>query len=489
MKALVTFLFLVIQIPLLGQFFNKLYDLGHFSSDDITGLHVSENFVLAVSRHLNADTGGYIIAFIDRSNGELLRSVPYYKMDSIAQSYRILRMDTNKWMICGAIVPYVGGVSSFFVHFVDSMGQTLKYVVYPQVPYSLSLWDACKTTSGVLMAGNNYFYSNGRQKTYLSYIGFDGRAHWNLVPLDTLWTSSTRCLSVQDTLYVVFNETSPSLTRVNHLLKLDTLGNLLAHVKIDEIENMLVSDMEISIDSSEILLAGYQSDIGIANAAIIKLDRGFNVKSSRLYSTGDRGLGRALVQTSDDKFILTGHGADVDRFDNYDNAFVLRINRFNLLAEALYWYTPSGIQADGKVQIMIRAELDGGQLFVSGHGGIVDTSFSDDAWLLALNEDGTCDSASCYPWLVSGIEGLPVEDLDAFKAWYSGGNISINLTEASLLNDDARLVILNAEGRKMIETPFTEMQQSLPTTSWSSGAYFVIYQSPAGRIIRKVWVP
>ncbi|MBI1191705.1 MAG: hypothetical protein GC205_00835 [Bacteroidetes bacterium] len=419
----------------------------------------------------------------------MLRSVPYYKMDSIAQSYRILRMDANEWLICGRIGPYAGGVSSFFTHLVDSMGHTLKYVVYPHIPYSISLWDACKSTSGVLLAGQQYYWTEGRNKGLLYFISLDGEYKWSQVLLDSVWTSSTRCLNVRDTLYVVVNETSLVSTRVNHVFKFDTVGNLLTYMRIDEIENMLVSDMEISIDSSEILLAGYQSDIGIANAAIIKLDRGFNVKSSKLYSTGDRGLGRALVQTSDDKYILTGHGADVDRFDNYDNAFVLRINRFNLLAEALYWYTPSGIQADGKVQIMIRAELDGGQLFVSGHGGIVDTSFSDDAWLLALNEDGTCDSASCYPWLVSGIEGLPIEDLDAFKAWYSGGNISITLTETSLLNDDARLVIMNAEGRKLVETTFTEMQQLIPTTGWSSGAYFVIYQNPEGRMIRKVWVP
>jgi hypothetical protein len=252
---------------------------------------------------------------------------------------------------------------------------------------------------------------------------------------------------------------------------------------------MVVADMRLSADSTEILLSGYQAITGGSKPALIVLDRALNVKRSRIYNIGDGGLGRAAVFTSDDKIILTGHGRDLTLFDNFDNAFVLRVNRSTLLAEALYWYTPSGIQADGNVQIMTRAELDGGQLFVSGHGGIVDTSFSQDAWLLALNEDGTCDSASCYPWLVSGVEGLPFEDLDAFKAWYSGGNISITWTEAALLSADARLMVMNSEGRTLIETPFAKMQQSIPTTGWSSGAYFVIYQSPAGRMIQRVWVP
>ncbi len=489
MRSYIIILLLAIHVPVMSQTFNKLYDLGHYSSDAFTGLHPSENFVLVVSRHLNADTGGYIVGFISRENGDLLRSVPYYKMDSIAQSYRILRMGNNEWMICGRIGPYAGGVSSFFTHFVDSMGQTLKYVVYPHVPYSLSLWDGCKTSTGVLLAGHQYYFSEGRSKGLLYFIDFDGEFKWSRVLLDSIWTASTRCLNLRDTLYVVVTETHPSSTYINHLLKVDTLGNILSHIRIDEIESMVVSDMDLSVDSTEIFLSGYQSYIGVANAAIIKLDRGLNVKSSKLYTTGDRGLGRALVQTPDDKLILIGHGADLDLFDNFDNAFVLRVNRSTMDAEALYWYTPSGIQADGKVQIMTRAELDGGQLFVSGHGGIVDTSFSDDAWLLALNEDGTCDSASCYPWLVSGIEGLPLDDLDAFKAWNSGGGINVALTEASLLNDYARLVIMNAEGRRLVETPFTEIKQTIPTTGWSPSVYFVIYQSPEGRMIRRVWVP
>jgi len=489
MKIYIILLFIVTQAPLFGQNFNKLYDFGSYSTDAIFGLYPDENFVLVVSIHLNADTGGYIVGFIDRNNGELLRSIPYYKMDSVAQSYRILKMGSNEWMICGLIIPYTGGIGSYFTHFVDSMGNTLNYEVYPSIPHSLQLWDACKTRNGVLLSGNRYFPSPGLEKSYLMFVDFYGEPLWSAFPLDSIWTSSTRCSCLKDTIVLVMTELiSGENAKYTHLLKLDTSGIILDRARITTVDDMVVADMRLSADSTEILLSGYQAITGGSKPAIVVLDRALNVKRSRIYHIGDGGLGRAAVFTSDDKIVLTGHGRDLALFDNFDNAFVLRVNRSTLLAEALYWYTPSGIQADGNVQIMTRAELDGGQMFVSGHGGIVDTSFSQDAWLLALNEDGTCDSASCYPWLVSGIEGVPFEDLDAFKAWYSGGNISITLTETSLLNDGARLVILNAEGRILVETPFKEMQNSFPTTGWSSGAYFVIYQSSAGRIIRKVWV-
>ncbi len=392
-------------------------------------------------------------------------------------------------MVCGAIVPYSGGSGSYFTHSIDSLGQTIAYKVFDPIEHETQLWDACKTGSGILMAGHHYYSAEGRNKGLLYFIGLDGEYKWSQVLLDSVWTTSTRCLCISDTLYVVVTENFPVSTRVNHLLKMDTLGNILSHKRIDEIVDMLVSDMDLSADSTEILFSGYQAITGGSKPAMIVLDRALNVKRSKIYNIGDGALGRAAVFTSDDKVILTGHGRDRTLFDNFDNAFVLRVDRSTLLAEALYWYTPSGIQADGKVQIMTRAELDAGQLFVSGHGGIVDTSFSQDAWLLALNEDGTCDSASCYPWLVSGIEGLPFENLDAFKAWYSGGSISIALTEASLLKNDARLVIMNAEGRKLVETPFTEIKQTIPTTGWSPSVYFVIYQSPEGRMIRRVWVP
>jgi|GEM_PF-1729866 len=491
MRALLVILFMLVLHPVQSQTFNRLYDLGNYSSDDFTGLHPSENFVLVVSRHLNADTGGYIVGFIDRNNGDLLRSVPYYKMDSVAQSYRILNMGGNEWVICGLIIPYSGGVGSYFTHFVDSMGSTLKYNVYPSIAHSLQLWDACKTRNGILLSGNRYFPSPGLEKSYLMYVDKYGEPVWSAFPLDSIWSSSTRCLCIDDTILVVMTERIAGVsTRITQFLKLDTTGEILQRARVTAIDNLVVADIRLSADSTEILLGGYQSITGGSKPALIVLDRVLNVKRSRVYDIGDGALGRAAIFTSDDKIVLTGHGRDLSLFDNYDNAFVLRINRFNLLVEALYWYTPSGIQADGEVQIMTRAELDGGQLFVAGHGGIVDTSFSTDAWLLALNEDGTCDSASCYPWLFTGIEGLPLENLDAFKAWSSGDAINVSLTEASLVHAEARLVVMNAEGRKLtMEIPVTQTQQSIPTPGWSSGVYFVVYQSPKGKMLRRVWVP
>lgn len=472
------------------QTFNRLYDFSNNESDYINNISVSDSFILATSRFIGVGAGGYGISMHNRINGDVLWHNLNVKVDTIAEPNGISRVGPDTWIITGSLVPFDGEGGRYFSHIILEDGQTIQYQVNTELSEQTKLWDACKSSTGVLLTGNRYFASSGLEKTHLEFIRFNGEMVWRSFLFDSIWTSSTRCVCVEDTLILAMTERIPGSSRVTHIVKLDTVGFILDYSRITTITDMVVSDIILSADSTEILLGGYQSDIGIANAAIIKLDRGLNVKGSKLYTTGDRGLGRAIVQTSDDKFILIGHGADLDRFDNYDNAFVLRINRFNLLAEALYWYTPSGTQADGKVQIMTRAELDGGQLFVSGHGGIVDTSFSQDAWLLALNEDGTCDSASCYPWLFTGIEGLPLENLDAFKAWSSGDAINVSLTEASLVHAEARLVVMNAEGRKLtMEIPVTQTQQSIPTPGWSSGVYFVVYQSPKGKMLRRVWVP
>ncbi len=306
------------------------------------------------------------------------------------------------------------------------------------------------------------------------------------------YLSNPLCININDTLYLVGNEITAGIHSI-HILKYNLTGDLLQHEINTDITRMLVGDMVLSPDSTELLLAGVQtwsgSGPGTSNAAFIILDRSLNSLASRVLSIHDKEYGRTGAFMDDGKLIIAGHGSIPGVNDNMHQALVMLINREDLGVLGVYYYSPTGDLSDNRYKIMARSAATGSQFFLGGHGGWSDTTNSQDAWLLALNADGTCDTASCWPWLVSGISGMDGSLLDAFNAVFSGTVLMVQLEDVSLLSGDPELEVMGLDGRLYARRALRDLREELDAGRWPSGWYVLRYRSHQGEMLRRVFKP
>ncbi len=476
-----------------SQSFSKLFDSGVEAFDTGTSIVVDNDNLLLSYRIIGDRIGGYSINKVDRVNGVVRGDIKYLVVDSFFSDTKLAMLGDSIVVVVGTVYawPDLTTVGSVFFHFYDKNLGLIKRVSHPPISSGLDLRDLCLDSEGFLAT---FIVTISSITSSLAiHYDFNGVEQWRkeLLPeLNNL--GPPLCVTLRDTLCIVGTQITAGIHSI-HILKYNLEGDLLQHQINTDITRMLVGDLVVSPDSTELLLTGYQtpdgSSTGYSRAAFLILDRSFATKALRVINTPEKVMNRTGAYMNDGKILLGGHGIISDVNGTDDHACVMLINREDLGVWGIYYYSPSGNLADGKVKIMNRSTATGSQFFLAGHGGITDATNLQDAWLLALNADGTCDTASCWPWLVSGISGLDASLLASFNSAFSGAHLTVQLEDAALLSGDPELEVLGLDGRVYARRALRDLREELDAGGWPSGWYVVRYRSQQGDMLRRVFKP
>ncbi len=269
----------------------------------------------------------------------------------------------------------------------------------------------------------------------------------------------------------------------------DTLGNELKRKCYTEHEDYFCVDMKVSKDSSKYLVAGFIRPQSSNPQAVMVLDRGLNKLDFATYDVGTGGIGRRIEENRFGDYLFIGHARDEDLYDSRDNAFVMRIDPDGLTQESLQFFTPSGDLKDNQVQIIVASGVQDSILYIGGHGGITDTTGTQDAWILALTDLGTCDTADCYPWLVAGMEEVPAEWMYDWSIGTGSDAWHVRLERPELHQLGSEMEVMNLQGQTVLQQPIEAAAFQIPFTQLPSGTYIVQWQQGSRRMYIRAFRP
>jgi hypothetical protein len=469
-----------------GQYWSKQFDNAPGAGDAIRFVDATEDEVVTLSKSYGyADgIGGVVFRRLDRRNGKVLAESMYTLEDSLFTMGGVIRLDPNRYALLYSTNSWGGSPGAYnTLHYVDSNGMTIaKYRGRP-TDYSLDLRSVCRINSclGLVSTSTPPWASTN---SHIEILGLDGQSRVS----KSIDSFSTRyfndIINIGDTFVVL--QASNSGTRI---IKFDTLGQELRRSSIVGHDDFFGTDLLLTNDSTRWVVAGFIQPETSNPQAIMVLDRGLNKLGFHTWYVGTGGTCKSVVENRFGEYLLVGHARFKGVFGNRDNAFVMRIDPVDLNQKSLLFFTPSGEQSDGKIQIISTCDLQDSILYIAGHGGINDTTGSEDDWILALTDLGTCDTADCFPWLISGLVEVPAEWMEQWTVGTGTDAWHVHVEQPALWRQGARWVLYDRTGKRLRDVPADGPELRLPYGGIPSGPYILEWRRDHQRMARRIARP
>jgi hypothetical protein len=469
-----------------GQYWSRLFDNGPNSLDGMEVIEAYEDEVVTLSyvAILGVGNGGIVFKRVNRNSGMTMAKAVFIYEDSISTMGGVHRITPNRYAMLYTIGAWGGVIGGkYTLHYVDSLGNTLGLYRFNGYSFPSAYGSTAKTQNGFLYA-NTTLGTLASVNSHLEYVGQNGKSRWHR----TVDSTSTRYFNaahyVNDTL-VLLQSTGGRPC----VLMFDTLGNELKRNCYTEHEDYFCVDMRVSRDSSKYLIGGYIRPQNSNPQAVMVLDRGLNKLDFATYDVGTRAIGRRIEENRFGDYLFIGHSRDEVLYDGRDNAFVMRINPDGLTQESLQFFSPSGDLKDNQLQIIVASGLEDSILYIGGHGGITATTGTQDEWILALTDLGTCDTADCFPWLVAGMEEVPSEWMNDWSIGTGTDGWHVRLDRPELHQPGSEMVVVNLLGQKIFQRPIEAAVFRIPFTQLPTGTYIVQWQQGSKRMYKRVLRP
>lgn len=485
-NVLLLALLLTCSAPIRAQYWSVLHDNVYGALDAVRFIDATEDQVLVMEDVLDVSEalGGFSFKRLGRAKGQILCERTFLFQDSVCSIGGVFKINANKYVLLYTTrVWSISGNGYHNIHYVDACGNTLSKYRFGNYNYPLSLRGVAKTSSGFLLASTTtptWATSN----SHMEYVGFNGESRWGqtVIPLST--RSFDDALSINDTLVLLQNSgTGP------RIFLFDTLGNELARSETPGHEDYYGTDLLLSNDSTRWIISGFIRPETSNPQAIMILDRGLNELDFNTWIVGTGGTGRAVAENRFGDLLFVGHARVDGVFGDRDNAFVMCIEKEGLVEKTLTYFSPSGILNDDNIQIVISAEIEDSILYIAGHGGITDTTGSQDAWILALTDLGTCDTADCFPWLISGLVEVPAEWMEQWTVGTGTDAWHVHMEQPALWRQGARWVLYDRTGKRLRDVPADGPELRLPYDGIPSGPYILEWRRDHQRMARRIARP
>ncbi len=428
--------------------------------------------------------GGFSFKRLDKTSGTVLCERTFLFQDSLCTIGGAFKMSPNRYALLYTTSLWsITGSGYHNLHYVDSCGNTLELHRFGDHDYPHDLRGVAKTNTGFLLASIS-FPPWATSNSHMEYVGFNGESRWGqtVIPLST--RSFDDALSINDTLVLLQNSgTGP------RLFLFDTLGNEIARTEILGHENFYGMDILLSKDSALLFIAGFMRPETTNPQGLIVIDKNLDQIGFATWSVGTGGTAKLVLENRFSEFLLIGNARNEDVFGIYDNAFVMRIDQTDFSQKSLHYYTPSGIQSDGKIQIISTGNLQDSILYIAGHSGITDTTGSQDAWILSLTDLGTCDTADCFPWLISGLVEVPAEWMEQWTVGTGTDAWHVHMEQPALWRQGARWVLYDRTGKRLRDVPADGPELRLPYEGIPSGPYILEWRREHQRMARRIARP
>jgi hypothetical protein len=454
--------------------------------DAVRFIDATEDEVLVMEYVLGTSDarGGFSFKRLDKTSGTVLCERTFLFQDSLCTIGGAFKMSPNRYALLYTTTLWsITGSGYHNLHYVDSCGNTLELHRFGDYDYPHDLRGVAKTNTGFLLASIS-FPPWATSNSHMEYVGANGMSRWS----QTVMPMSTR--SFQDAMY---NDDTLVLLQASgtgpRLFLFDTLGNELARSETPGHETFTGLNVQLTQDKSKYVITGYLNGFNLNPQAILVLDRGLHEIAYETWEIGTGATARAVLENRFGDFLMVGHARYEGIFGDRDNAFVMRINPTDFSQKSLHFYTPSGIQSDGKIQIISTGDLQDSILYIAGHGGITDTTGSQDAWILALTDLGTCDTADCFPWLISGLVEVPAEWMEQWTVGTGTDAWHVHMEQPALWRQGARWVLYDRTGKRLRDVPADGPELRLPYGGIPSGPYILEWRRDHQRMARRIARP
>jgi hypothetical protein len=472
--------------PLSAQYWSKQFDNASGAGDAIRFVDATESEVVTLSKSYGyaTGTGGVVFRRLDRKDGRVVAEAKFTQEDSLFYIGGVIRINPNRYALIYSTNSWGGTPGAYnTLHYVDSNGNTIAKFRGEHVQYSLSLRSVSKINSCLAMVSYS-FPPWATANSHIELFGLDGQTKI----AQTIDSFSTRyfqdVLSIEDT-FVVLQGSGSGI----RIIQFDTLGQELRRSNITGHETFNGTDLHLTKDSTKYLVSGFIGGFNTNPQAIMVLDRGLHKLDFETWDIGTGATARTVLENRFGEYLLVGHARYEGVFGNRDNAFVMRIDPVDFSQKSLHFYTPSGDQSDGKIQIILTADVQDSILYIAGHGGINDTTGSEDDWILALTDLGTCDTMDCFPWLVSGLESVPAEWMEHWTVGTGAEAWHVQLGQPALWREGSRLVLYDAAGQRLREVPVYGPEATVPYGTLPAGIYILEWQREQQKMYRRVLRP
>gem|GEM_PF-5801682 len=463
--------------------FNLIYDdsgnseLSYFSSEV-----VQDSSYIVTATSFNASYSSYLILKID-DKGNVIDSVD-------------IRMDSIKWfpesidMVNDSIYVATGTAYNIFEQegnfFILKLASNLDIKFLNFYKFRGGHEGGKKVIAGIdggyLLAGFSQTYPNDDSQVYLLKTDNQGKKEWELAYGDSaLGEEPWDILIRQDSSYIISSESFHGNGYNIHLANISKDGKMLYQNKIESTISKGASSLHKVRNGY--ILGGVSREDFFANsrAYAVKVDDSFNVIWEKLYTNTPVGSFSAGDQYPDGSIIMAGSYDGPETLGDNRDGFLLKIdtNGNELWRKVI---NPKGQYIDDADDYFygVTATSDGGVL-ATGFTFSGPISGTQDAWILKLDSLGRCDSATCFPWLYTGIEDDPA----IVKENWLYPNPARNYIQVEFDGSKKELQIVNMQGQLLKQQILEQSNAVVDVSALPAGTYVAVLQDVDGELRRQ----
>lgn len=434
----------------LGQInqFNREYDLD-LSNDIPADLIVDDDRLVTVGFSSDSDGQVYYLRFVSLG-GEEIGTHIYSSPDTSFLSNEVLRTSDSTLMIMG--VQWANGTTeqNFYATCVDEEGNFKWSKNYEDINDLCSVLDAVQIEDAVYMSGWARGISAVQTVPYVKKIDLEGNEIWSLKLKEDQAASTRSMIALDDTLYALSHTLGEN--KIPRVFVVDTEGSILREEVYHSLTSMPPNDLHYDPTNSQFYIVGSEG----TDPKLLVLDRDLSLVASESYPSGEFGAYRSVGSTAEGKIVALGYGENSAHEPWLANVFVDIIDPDNFELISRYWYSPSGNLADGSYQIALELTATESNIYTLTSSQPGWHTGTNDEWVLALDRNGVCDTASCFPWLITGISE-PAEQPKArlFVDGASSELVAI-IDEAYVRQGDCELHVYSILGKLLIQESLRE---------------------------------
>jgi hypothetical protein len=277
------------------------------------------------------------------------------------------------------------------------------------------------------------------------------------------------------------------------LFEIDSTGEMLWSKEYDH-TSYYEGTSVLSIPDGGYVITGRKNIATVQQGFFMLVDTSGNFQFEKIYGgPKPTWLHKSDLQ-SDGNIIVVGTTRNSSPIIGDVDGWVIKLNQ----SGDTLWsrpYNPLGSPGDGNHQYLYSLTIDDNDnIIISGTTVVGEVSGTQDAWVLVLDSMGYCDTASCFPWLLTSTidESIALYDEVSIvpNPLSTNGHLKIVYGDPQRLRD-LTVDIYNLEGilsHSMRYTPesfiFDNETIIVPITTQglSPGLYFIHVRSDTGSI-------
>lgn len=331
-----------------------------------------------------------------------------------------------------------------------------------------------KTTNdgGFFIAAFSQTFPDNDAQNYLFKIDSTGQKEWALIHGDTTRNEEPYdVVQLHDSSYLVLSRRVYPDNDNILLLRISPQGKLIWEKELKS-WRLTIATIMLPITEEKLLLGGISrtSVNGNSNAYVAMIDTSGALHWQKYYGGTKSGWFADGTITNDGNVVFAGNQSGIDTYQGNRDGYVVKLDTSgNVLWSRIVNPTGTFEHEYNDYFYGVLATSDGG-LLCTGFTGQGPVSNTQDAWIMKLDSTGLCDTATCFPWLVS-VPPPPTQE--KLQVWPNPASDHVFI---ELPNAHGVLRMMDIQGKEIIQHAVSTNHTTISVHHLPHGLYMLVWE-------------